>query len=104
MVPNNHGSSKNICVRFMYYYFDNIVKESLLVIAIICAPTVLACSFIGLLVSIVQSATQVQEQSISFLCKLITVVLVILIFGEWGGRHLAKFFIKIIDQIPYVST
>ncbi|MCK5787860.1 MAG: flagellar biosynthetic protein FliQ [Chlamydiia bacterium] len=87
----------------MYTFFDSIIKESLLIITIVSAPPVIACSFVGLVVAIIQSATQIQEQSIAFLAKLMTVFLIMLLFADWSGRYLGSYFRKIIDAIPQIS-
>ncbi len=55
---------------------------------------------VGLLVSIVQTATQIQEQTLSFLPRLIVTLLVLVFTGPWILRQIISLFQGIFHQIP----
>jgi flagellar biosynthetic protein FliQ len=67
---------------------------------LIAAPMLLTALAIGLLVSIFQVVTQIQEMSLSFVPKLLAVAGVIIVAGPWMMRQLAAFAGGLISSIP----
>ena len=63
------------------------------------APILLMCMLVGVIVAIMQAVTQIHEQSISFLLKLIVVVLFLIIGGNWMLRILQEYAYQIFDLI-----
>lgn len=63
------------------------------------APILLMCMLVGVIVAILQAVTQIHEQSISFLLKLIVVVLFLIIGGNWMLRILQEYAYQIFDLI-----
>ena len=64
--------------------------QGLLLILILSAPPVLISMLLGTIVAIFQAATQIQEQTISFVVKLVAVTLTLMFLGQWlGGQILA---------------
>ncbi|WP_040209358.1 flagellar biosynthesis protein FliQ [Neobacillus jeddahensis] len=68
-----------------------IAQESIYTILIVIAPVVGIALIIGLVVSIFQAATQIQEQTLAFVPKIVAVFLSILFFGPWMLRHVVEF-------------
>lgn len=66
----------------------------------IMAPLLIIVMVVGILVSILQVITQIQEISLSFIPKIITVVLVLQIFGPWMLKVLVNYSAMIIANIP----
>jgi flagellar biosynthetic protein FliQ len=64
------------------------------------APFLLVTLAIGLGVGLLQSATQVQEQTLAFVPKLAGVALVILLGGHWMLTEFTGFTTNLFDQIP----
>lgn len=60
-----------------------LASDAVYVILKISLPIVLATLVIGLLVSILQATTQIQEQTLAFVPKIIAALVAILIFGPW---------------------
>jgi flagellar biosynthetic protein FliQ len=60
-----------------------IINHMLLTAAKVAAPFLLVCLAIGLLVSIIQVATQIQEMTLTFIPKIIAAVVTLLILGSW---------------------
>lgn len=58
---------------------------------------------VGLLVSIFQAATQIQEQTLTLICKLTSVSIVLFFFGPWMLDLLQNYFIAACESIPYLS-
>lgn len=77
---------------------DYTIKASLLVLLLSLPPIVVA-TVVGVLVSLFQALTQVQEQTLGFAVKLIAVVLVLLLCAHWVGGELLNFTKIIFDEI-----
>lgn len=60
-----------------------VLRESILVALKIGGPILILCMLVGVVVAILQAVTQINEQSISFLLKLIVVILVLFLGGGW---------------------
>ena len=56
---------------------------------------------IGLIVSIFQAVTQIQEMTLTFVPKILVVLLALLYFSAWILEHLMHFTVNIIEQIPF---
>ena len=68
-----------------------IAREGLLLALIVSAPPVLTSLFVGLLVSIVQATTQIQEQTLTFVPRLVAVFVSLAISAPWIGAQLVRF-------------
>jgi flagellar biosynthetic protein FliQ len=77
-----------------------IVASALLTAAKIAGPVLIATLAIGLLLSIVQSATQIQESTLTFLPKLAVAAVVLVLTGAWTLRVLVGFTRQAFDLIP----
>ena len=80
--------------------FDGLLREALVVCAVICLPVLGAAALVGTLIAIVQAATQIQEQTLTLLPKLLVVVLVVAMFGRFGMQLCAGLFTDALDRIP----
>lgn len=60
-----------------------ILKDAVVTMLLIAAPFLAVTAIIGLVVSIIQAATQIQEQSIAFIFKIVAVGLVLILLGSW---------------------
>ena len=77
-----------------------IVAEALLTATKISGPVLIGTLVIGLLLSIVQSATQVQEQTLTFLPKLAVSALILVLTGAWALRTLESFTRELFTLVP----
>lgn len=78
--------------------------QGLLLILILSAPPILISLFFGILVSIFQAATQIQEQTLSFTIKLIAVTLTLMFMGGWLGAQIMAFSNSIFKGIATFGT
>lgn len=76
-----------------------LVKQALWLTLLLSAPPILAASIVGLVVAIVQAATQIQEQTVSYAIKFTAVVLAILATTALGGGALYRFSDQIFSEI-----
>jgi type III secretion protein S len=65
--------------------------QALLLILILSGPPILISMFVGLFVAVMQAATQIQEQTLSFTVKLIAVIFTLLLMGGWLGGQILQF-------------
>jgi flagellar biosynthesis protein FliQ len=77
----------------------NICQKAVETILLVSAPMLLVGMIIGLLVSIFQAATQINEQTLSFIPKIVAVFLTMLIFGPWIIRVVTSFTVGIFDSM-----
>jgi len=75
-------------------------REALLLAVMLSAPVVLASLVVGLVVSILQAATQVQEPTLTFAPKLVVVMLTLALFAPWIGSQLVAFTSALMQLIP----
>jgi flagellar biosynthesis protein FliQ len=80
--------------------FDALLREALLVAAILCLPVLCVATLVGTVVAVVQAATQVQEQTLSLLPKLVAVGLALAMFGSFGMHLCAGLFSDVLAQVP----
>ena len=81
----------------------NILKDAIMTAGILAAPVLIVTAVVGLAVSIIQAATQIQEQSISFVLKIVAVGLVILLLASWGITTMLDYMDRIFDSMSYLS-
>ncbi len=67
---------------------------------LIASPLLLVTLAIGVLISVVQVVTQVQEMSLTYIPKIIAAVIVLVVFGPWMLKRLMSFSIDLIGNIP----
>lgn len=81
-----------------------IAKESIYTIIITAAPLLLISLIVGLVISIFQTVTSIQEQTLTFVPKIVAVFLGIMIFGPWMLDVLSNFMTRLwTDFSVYLS-
>jgi flagellar biosynthesis protein FliQ len=80
--------------------FIQIVANALLTAAKVSAPVLITTLVIGLMLSIVQSATQIQESTLTFLPKLAAAGIVLVMTGSWTLKVLEGFTREVFAQVP----
>lgn len=63
------------------------------------APMMVIALVVGLLISIFQATTQIQEQTLAFVPKILAVLLSILVFGPWILNTLVDFTFRLFDNL-----
>jgi flagellar biosynthesis protein FliQ len=77
-----------------------IVAKALLTATKVSGPILISTLVIGLLLSIVQSATQIQESTLTFVPKLVVAAVVLVLTGSWALNVLEGFTREIFAAIP----
>jgi flagellar biosynthetic protein FliQ len=78
----------------------HLVAMALLTATKLCGPILAATLVVGLVVSIVQSATQIQEQTLTFVPKLVVAAVVLVVTGSWSLRVLQGFTRELFNSVP----
>ena len=77
-----------------------IALQALMISAKLAAPILVVSLFIGLGISIMQSVTQIQEVTLTFVPKLVGVGVVILVAGHWMLREMISFTQTLFTELP----
>lgn len=81
-----------------------IAGEAVLTVLLVSLPILGAALLTGLLISILQATTQIQEMTLVFVPKIVVVLLVVLIFGPWMLNLLVNFAHNLFIAIPQMIT
>jgi flagellar biosynthetic protein FliQ len=77
-----------------------IVSEAFRVAATIAGPILMAALFVGVSVSLLQTITQIQEMTLTFVPKLVAMGLIVLVSGQWMIRTMTNWVIGLWSLIP----
>lgn len=80
----------------------DIVREGLIVVLKVGLPVLLASMVIGLVIAIFQAATQIHEQTLTFVPKLIAIVAALLILGSWMAKEVIELFNYLFDLMKNI--
>jgi flagellar biosynthetic protein FliQ len=77
-----------------------IIRQALEVAMLAAGPMLLASLLTGLLVSVFQAATQINEMTLSFIPKIVVMFIVLVITGPWTLQLLVDYITRLIGSIP----
>ena len=77
-----------------------LAQQALMVVLHVSAPMLGLGLTVGLMVSVFQATTSIQEQTLAFIPKIIAVFVAILIFGPWMLRIMVEFVSSIFTNVP----
>ncbi|MCP3130303.1 MULTISPECIES: flagellar biosynthesis protein FliQ [Shewanella] len=80
----------------------DIFREALAVIVLMVSAIVLPGLGIGLIVAVFQAATSINEQTLSFLPRLLVTLFALMFLGHWLVQTLVDFFLEMVNRIPQV--
>ena len=78
---------------------SRLTTDALLLVLVLSMPPIIVATAVGLLVSLIQAITQIQEQTLSFAVKLICVSVVILASTGWLGSELYRYTQRIFASV-----
>jgi len=79
----------------------NFAQEAIKVTILVSMPMLLLGLIVGLAISIFQAVTQIQEMTLTFVPKILVVLVALLYFASWMLEQLMHFTVTTINQIPY---
>ncbi len=81
----------------------DIFTQTLVLIIKVSAPMLLVSLAVGLVISILQTVTSIQEQTLTFVPKLLAIFITIIIAGNWIMTNLKEYMIELLQFQRYLS-
>ncbi len=81
--------------------FLTVFQKTILLVMVTAAPMLLSAIVIGLLISIIQSVTQIQEQTLTFVPKIFTALIVLVVTAPW---MVDTFTSRTVELYEYIKT
>lgn len=81
-------------------YILDLFGEALWLVVLLVSVIVLPSLIVGLCIAVFQAATQINEQTLSFLPRLIIILLIIMALGPWMVVEITDLFKKIFEAVP----
>lgn len=78
----------------------NFLREGIFQVFILAAPVLLAALVVGLIVAIFQATTSIQEQTLTFVPKILTILGMLALLGGWMFSVLRDYTVRLFDIIP----
>jgi len=79
------------------------LTEALVLVMVLSMPPIIAASVVGILISLLQALTQLQEQTVAFAVKLIAVSITLAIMAGMLGSEIVNFALKLFDEFPRMT-
>jgi type III secretion protein S len=80
-----------------------LMNEALWLVLILSAPPIVVASVVGLLIAILQSATQLQEQTLQYTAKFLAIVLTLFVTAALLGGTLYRFGDRVFTEFPAMA-
>lgn len=77
----------------------DLFRDAIYVTLLSSAPMLLVALVVGLIIAVFQATTQIQEQTLSFVPKLVTILLVVLMLGPWILNTMVDFTLKVFENL-----
>lgn len=84
-------------------FIVNLLRSSIVQTLSIAAPVLLTSMLIGLIISIFQAVTSIQDQTLTFVPKIVAILTIIGIFGSWMMNSMVDFTSNLLNMIPTIS-
>jgi len=81
----------------------DVARDALYTIIMCSAPLLIISLVVGLIISIFQTVTSIQEQTLTFVPKIIAVFVGMMIFGSWILTNLTEFIDRLWSEFLYIS-
>jgi len=78
----------------------DLMRSALFVALTVAAPLLLTALLIGVVVSLIQAVTQIQEQTLTFIPKLLAMAAVFVIMLPWTVSRLVEFLVTLLRSLP----
>jgi flagellar biosynthetic protein FliQ len=78
-----------------------IARQAIKVTLLVSLPILGIGLLVGVLISLLQAATQIQEMTLTFVPKILSIFVGLLLLLPWIMNHLTSFFIEVVNNMPY---
>ncbi len=83
-------------------FISTIIRQSLIELIITVGPILGVSLLLGLLISIFQAVTSIQEQTLTFVPKMIAILATLGLLGPWAGSRMIDYFVNMMGFISQV--
>jgi flagellar biosynthetic protein FliQ len=80
-----------------------LVRHAVMLTLLVSAPLLAAALLIGVLISLVQAVTQIQEQTLSFIPKLVGMAAILIMTLPWMLRQLVEYLVQTLRLLPQLA-
>jgi flagellar biosynthesis protein FliQ len=80
-----------------------VFRTGIFQLLVISAPALIIAMVTGLIISIFQATTSIQEQTLTFVPKIAAILLALLFFGPWMMQMLIQYTVALMNQIPNMA-
>jgi type III secretion HrpO family protein len=78
-------------------------STAVVLVLLLSMPPILVATIVGVLVSLIQALTQIQEQTLGFAIKLIAVVITMVATAPWVGAQMVQYTRQILEEFPALT-
>lgn len=87
-----------------YEIFSDVTNQAIKIVLMISAPMLIAALVMGIMVSLFQAVTQINEQTLSFIPKIVVIFGAMVIFAPWMSEVITSFTTELIISIPQIIS
>jgi len=80
-----------------------LIRKAVMLTLVVSAPLLVSAMVVGLLVTLIQAVTQLQEQTLTFLPKLLTMAVIFVMVLPWMLRKVTEFLVAALQSLPSVA-
>lgn len=81
----------------------SVTSKALILVLVLSMPPILVATIVGLMISLIQALTQIQEQTLGFAVKLICVTIVLMLTTYWIGGEILDFTDYLFSDFPSMA-
>ena len=78
-------------------------RSAITVALLVAAPVLVVTTLVGLGISIFQAVTQINEMTLTFVPKILAVVVVLGMLGPWAGNTLLTYTVRLLTELPALA-
>ena len=82
----------------------DLIRQALTVALMVAAPLLITALSVGILVSLVQAVTQIQEQTLTFIPKLLALAVAFVILLPWSLSQLVQYLVGVLQSLPTLAS
>lgn len=79
-----------------------LAREAMMITLLLSAPMLGIGLLVGLIISVLQAVTQINEMTLSFIPKVLAVILAFVIFLPWLIRVMVDFTVRLLTKLPFL--
>ena len=81
-----------------------LIRQALTVALLVAAPLLITSLAVGILVSLIQAVTQIQEQTLTFIPKLVAMAAIFIILLPWSLAQLIQYLVGVLQSFPTLAS